>query len=651
MTAAVATDEQAYRIALYNAAMIYVSQGVPLIPLGQIYYDAAGKKPHGVPALVRWSDPKNLITRPEQVEKWFGLAGQAQGLAIATGTLFMLDSDRRGGDEAQPPEGAWVERHSGRGGWHAYMLNTSGARNTAGAVAAGIDTRGVGGLSVAAPTRSIHADGSVTQWITERPLSEFRPAELAPAPEYGLRVAAPRPALVHGATEMTQERAVAAVREHRDAYLATAKGGRHHALMAYLGVLSRFEMSSGTPVSDMHATLEAAALLHPDSVAGEVFESVEKAVAQAVNYAMASPWVIVEETGFEARFALDPTEPAAGSPSAGGDYALRDDEDDPDVFTDADFDGSVELPEPAYGGFGGAAKLLYPDKAHWFQGESGSGKSWVALAVVVEVVRDGHRAWIIDYENSRGEFAGRLKALGITREEMRLVTYTSGADMMYAELRGRMADRAERYGLVVIDGVSSALTAAGKSGNDAQEFGAWFDQIPRKARMSISIDHVVKSLDDRRGMAVGTQAKKGRTDVAFEIRASKPFSRGRAGTIDMVLRKDRHGGLPMALDSVMRLSVTSSPDGREVSLSVHTESTGEFLADPHAALFSALYANGVTASVSAEEFGKAVRETGAGIRNNQRAEMRDAYRGYWAEREDEKEAVQPVDNPVDNSVP
>lgn len=484
-------------------------------------------------------------------------------------------------------------------------------------------------------------DGYLREYVGAVPQApRALPAGLRrPVAEYGQLTPGEPMAIEPGAAQHTVEK-------FRSAWLASVHGGRHFAVRDYLPQLARLLRAEGTGWDEVGEQLRLAVEAHPEYDPAWFDEGSAGGVLHfALAAAASTPWELKTPDGLEARFA--PPDPGQ-APAAHADWG---DDDDPDAFTYDEFDKPIELEKPTHGAFGGERPVLYPDKVHWFQGESGSGKTWAALAVAVEVADEfGERVWIIDYENSRAEFAGRLKGLGISRDGMRRVTYTDGTDITHAELRGRMDARRDRYGLVLIDGVSSALTAAGKSGNDAQEFGAWFDQIPGRAeRMVICIDHVTKATDDRKGMAIGTQAKKGRPGVTFEVRCAREFKRGVPGVVDLVLQKDRYGGLPIARGERLRLNVESSADGLKVRLSASSASA-EFMAvdNPHEALFSALYADGLTASCSADEFAKAARLAGAKVRNNERTKLRDDYMKYWADRENEG---QPVDNPVDNFVP
>lgn len=614
-------DDRAYQQALYAAAMFYVGQGFSVIPLGNLTYDANGKK--SFPRLINWQrEPDTLVTKPEHVEKWFGLISAARGIAIATGPsgLLMIDDDsyKTGTAESTPPQGAWIERHVGRGGWHAYLRNPTGSRNTAGALAAGIDTRGEGGLAICAPTRATHPDGSVTQWLTEAPLHTLAAATLPEAPAIA-RTPARRLVTAGTAEEITTDMAARAVAAGREEWLACVKGSRHHTMMKYLGVLARFELASGTPVSELYATLEAAVNEHPDAVAGEVFESAEAAMGQMVTYASASPWTLIEPSGFEDRFSAGPPAPAAGSPV-----------DDGELFATGSgdfYDNPVPPPPPTYGAFGGELPLFYADGVHWLQGESESGKTWVGLTLVVELLGTGGYVIMVDHEDTRGNIVRKLRALGMTREQYERLVYVSGQDVTHAQLRTHLETTDRDYQLLLVDGVTSALSAAGASGRDEQETTRWVDQVPRKARMAICIDHVVKAIDDRQGMAIGTQAKKSVvTGTAWEVVALSSFGRGKSGVIELRPQKDKPGGVRGRLEAKgVRLDLLSTEGGDKVALTVQAAG---FFSEPNEALFSALLADGVSAGVSALELQREAKQRSQGYGNRAKADMHKAWLAY-----------------------
>lgn len=200
-------------------------------------------------------------------------------------------------------------------------------------------------------------------------------------------------------------------------------------------------------------------------------------------------------------------------------------------------------PPPAtFGSFGGAHALFYGEGVHWVQGESESGKTWVACAVVADVLRQGGTVLYVDYEDTIDRVLERLEQLGVTDDEIERFTYVDGSDAGFHVLVGHVA--VTSYAGLVIDGVTSALSSAGLKGRDEQELTRWCDLLPRKARMAICIDHVAKDKEERNGNAIGSQAKKSVvTGSSFEVVCTEKFGRGSEGRIRLNLHKDKPGAL------------------------------------------------------------------------------------------------------------
>lgn len=199
---------------------------------------------------------------------------------------------------------------------------------------------------------------------------------------------------------------------------------------------------------------------------------------------------------------------------------------------------------PTLGAFGGAHGLFYDSGVHWLQGESESGKSWVAQALTAELLRAGQNVLYVDYEDTEGAVLGRFGALGVTDDEIERLTYVPGDDVLFTELAEHV--RTVGYAAVVVDGVTSALNQAGAKMNDNQEVTAWVNALPARARMSVCVDHVTKATDERNGMAIGAQAKKSVvTGTAWEVLCppNGKFGQGRNGYIVLKVQKDKPGGV------------------------------------------------------------------------------------------------------------
>lgn len=220
-----------------------------------------------------------------------------------------------------------------------------------------------------------------------------------------------------------------------------------------------------------------------------------------------------------------------------------------------------EPEQPArYGAFGGSVPLIYDEGVHWLQGESESGKTWVALAVVVDVLRQGGTTLIVDYEDRERRVFERLEQLGLTDAEVVRLVYVDGHEAGFGALAAHVATTL--YDALVIDGVTSALSQSGLSGRDEQELTRWADVLPRRARMAICIDHVVKDTEGRNGMAIGSQAKKSVvTGSSFEVRAKEKFGRGASGLIELRMQKDKPGFIRGTGIKTVNLKFEADPAG------------------------------------------------------------------------------------------
>ena len=136
-------------------ALSYAARGWRVHPLR-----AGGKIPatkHGC---------KDATTDPEQIRRWWSMWPEAN-IGLATGYQFwVLDIDPDGLAWAESNDlPATIEATTGRGGRHMLYRLPDGAvvRNSAGAIARGVDVRGMGGYIVAAP--SVHPSGTRYTWL------------------------------------------------------------------------------------------------------------------------------------------------------------------------------------------------------------------------------------------------------------------------------------------------------------------------------------------------------------------------------------------------------------------------------------------------------------------------------------------------------
>lgn len=228
---------------------------------------------------------------------------------------------------------------------------------------------------------------------------------------------------------------------------------------------------------------------------------------------------------------------------------------------------------------GGA--LLYPGKMHTFQAEPSSGKSWIALVAVCQVLDLGGSAGYLDFEDTPTGIVTRLLQLGAQPAAVAERFY-------YAQPAGRFGP-AERLhlqqaldrmnlDLVVIDGVGESLSREGLSEDKADDVIRWTDLLPRPIARTgaavLMLDHVAKDPEQRGRWARGSGAKLAAIDGAtYQIKVRRSFSRHRGGELAVIVAKDRPGGVGAIGETVASIKIEPHGGGERVVVTV----------DPHTA--------------------------------------------------------------------
>lgn len=196
--------------------------------------------------------------------------------------------------------------------------------------------------------------------------------------------------------------------------------------------------------------------------------------------------------------------------------------------------------------------LFYRGRINSVHGASGDGKSWAALLGVVERVRLGERAMVIDWEDSPDGIAGRLLALGMEPAGLAGIDYrnpATGIGSDWARSALRAAESLEPT-IVVLDSVGEAMAASGVDGNSDAEVAGWMSLVKQIARWPsrpavVLIDHVPKDPENRSAGAIGSQRKLAAiTGAAYRSQQVQSFSQSKAGKLKLTVEKDRLGNRP-----------------------------------------------------------------------------------------------------------
>lgn len=228
--------------------------------------------------------------------------------------------------------------------------------------------------------------------------------------------------------------------------------------------------------------------------------------------------------------------------------------------------------------------LLYRGAMHWFHGESESCKSWAAQLAVAQVLNDGGRVLYIDFEDDARSVVGRLLAMVVDRGAVAKGFTYMRPDEPLADGRGRitaggvafarlLAEHVdEGWDLVIVDGVTEAMTVEDLDLGSNADIATWLRRLPKRladlGAAVVMIDHVTKSREERGRFAIGGQHKlAGVTGAAYTFTAIRPFHRAGSdpvtGSVGISVVKDRPGFVRRhARDGkIGTLELTAYPDG------------------------------------------------------------------------------------------
>ncbi len=196
--------------------------------------------------------------------------------------------------------------------------------------------------------------------------------------------------------------------------------------------------------------------------------------------------------------------------------------------------------------------LLYRGKVHAIIGEPESCKGWFACFAAKDALARGEHVAYLDFEDSPKGVVSRMRALGAPDEVLRSRFHYVGPEEKL-DARGVQALEAmlegigDGLGLVILDGITQALSNEGLNSNDGDEIARFMRLLPRVFSREygaavLLVDHVTKSAEDRGRYAIGSQMKLAALDGAqYSAEVKKPFAPGKEGHVRIKVAKDRPG--------------------------------------------------------------------------------------------------------------
>lgn len=537
--------------------------------------------PHGRkhPTLKAWQDA--ATTDAATIAAWWSGLYAGHGLGLAPDQLpdgrwwFVVDIDQHGVDGAatwadlcDAHDGApeTVEATTGGGGAHLLFASPTEIRN--GRLGDGIDIRGHGGQIVVEPT--MHPSGQPYCWVDgsapwERPIADaprWLLAMLAPEPVTPERPALPsttrmdRPGDVWAASTTWDELLT------RDGWTYDYTNAEGESFWVRPGKDKREGASAttgykGSDVLKVFTTSMSHAGLHAD----ETYTKMGYLAATRYGGDFSATRAALEAQGYgtpapdAAALGLTTLSAAPGAES----YAEAVERGD---WSPVDLSGALaghEPPMPTVLCPSSGPPLFYEGRINSLFGESGTGKTWVALAAIVEAIQAGHNAMLIDLEDTPHGIVARLSALGLSDDQIaQQFDYVAPQTPWSAPAREMVAElvAARRHRLIVIDSTGEAMAMGGVKGNNDDEVASWFRHFPRfladLGPAVLVIDHIPKASDAPQNFAIGSQRKLAAPNgAAYRVDAVKVPSKVDNGLLKIVCAKDRHGnhtkGQPAAM--------------------------------------------------------------------------------------------------------
>lgn len=554
-----------------NIALQYAARGWAVFPILP-----GDKRPDG---LLAHNGLNDATLDTDTIHAWWAHT-PGNSIGIRTGTtsgFWVLDIDEdttkglSGGDSLHDLEQRWgslpptVEALTPRGGRHLlFTMPNNGAgtvdiRNgQSGKIGAGLDVRANGGYVVAVP--SIGANGRQYQWADSCGPDEVA---IAQAPEWLLELVAPAepparpptPINGHGAAPAGGEDGPAARYNHATTWpqLLESDGWT---TSGHLG-----------PEGDQRWTRPGKDLRDgPSATTGYQGRDVLKVFTSSLT-ALPAEWcgnrfqylTVTRYNGDASRAASD----LRAHEDAGKDLLawipttpIDLDGDDPEgahgwepVDLVALMDTNYEPPKPTILARTDGRCLLYAARINQLLGESGSGKSWIALAATAQQLHAGHAVLYIDYEDHPAGIITRLIQLGVPAHIIAShLTYISPELAWNPTARDALEAILTETSptLAVIDSTGESMSLDGVKPNDDDAVATWHRNLPRwiahHGPAVLLNDHIPKAQDAPTGFAIGSQRKRAAIDGAsYRVDVKVAPAKGAEGHLTLTVAKDRAG--------------------------------------------------------------------------------------------------------------
>jgi hypothetical protein len=559
----------------HNTANQYAQRGWRVVPI------VPGEKR---PALNQWQHAATTDTAT--IDRWWSGEHSGCGVGIATGEqsgIWVLDIDDRDAlYELEREHGELpptLTSITGSGGEHQVYLWPADGRtihNSASGFIQGIDVRGEGGQIVAPPT--IHPNGNPYEW-------DEQCTDIAAAPEWLLALICdkdPEPTTTNPTPSSTAtDRPGDLWAQQTDwAQILVADGWKlHHTDNngERYWVRPGKELNGGigaTTGNTSNDNLHVFTSSVPNLKAEETYTKLGYLAAIHHNHDHAAAARALAAEGFTTPQPdlniLDHLTTTASNADDKDEHGWE-----PHDLTDV-LAGNYNPPTPTLMLRSDGQGLIYPGRIHSIAGEPGGGKTWIGLHLITETINNKQNALLIDYEDTPAATISRLKALGLTNEQIaNHLTYIQPNQPLTgkSKINTRAFTQLQQLdiALAVIDSAGESISNEGLKPNEDEHVVQWFNALPRqlsrhnKATVLI-LDHVAKSTETRGNWAIGSQRKLAAIDgAAYILAVSVAPTRTVQGHLNLICSKDRHGTYQRGRQAA-KISIETTTDHTEITI-------------------------------------------------------------------------------------
>ena len=235
--------------------------------------------------------------------------------------------------------------------------------------------------------------------------------------------------------------------------------------------------------------------------------------------------------------------------------------------------GTYEPPVPTIGKRTDGTGLFYPGRINALFGESGSGKSWVAMATCAQEIMAGNHVLYVDHEDHAASVTQRIMKLGcaphLVLQRFHYIRPQRGWNQL-AKIDVAELVTTTQATLIVCDSTGEGMSLDAIDPNSDDQVARWMRDFGRYLAdlgpALLLLDHMPKSSEANKAFMIGSQRKKAAIDgAAYRVDVAVAPSKGTEGVLKLVTAKDR-GGFYQHGARVADITIVDTDTGIDVTI-------------------------------------------------------------------------------------